>query len=356
MLFGKKAHLFGLDIGSNALKLAEIRKTGKTYQLLNAGIMNLPPEAIVEGAIMNAPAVVDAIRNLLDVHKPSSRNVATAVCGHSVIIKKISLPVMSREELEQSIQWEAEQYIPFNIHEVNLDYQILSRGEGSGEEAAAGQMDVLLVAAKKDLVEDYASILKEAELRPVIMDVASFAVENMYEANYEVEEDEVVAIFNIGASITNINIFKNGASLFTRDIHFGGNQFNEEIQKALNLSYQEAEHLKLGGAGEDEERREVQEILLRITEVLLNETQRSLEFFSATSGSEKIHRVVLCGGCSALPELAGKMEERLGTPVELADPFRKVTADPGRFKPEYLQEIRPFMGVSVGLALRSMGD
>jgi len=356
MLFGKKSHLFGLDIGSNALKLAEIRRTGRGYQLLNAGVMQLPPEAIVEGAVMNAPAVVDAIRNLLDLHRPESRNVATSVCGHSVIIKKVSLPVMSREELEQSIQWEAEQYIPFNIHDVNLDYQILSPLAEKGEESGSGQMDVLLVAAKKDLVEDYASLLREADLRPVIMDVASFAVENMYEANAEIDEDEVIAIFNIGASITNINIFKNGASLFTRDIHFGGNQFNEEIQKALNLNFQEAEYLKLGGSGREEDQREVHDILERITEVLLNETQRSLEFFSATSGSEKIHRVVLCGGCSALPGLASKMEDRLGTPVDLADPFRRVVADPGKFRPEYLKEIQPFMGVSIGLALRSVGD
>ena len=134
MLFGKRTNLFGLDIGSNGLKLAEILRTGKGYQLLNAGVMHLPPEAIVEGAVMNAPAVVDAIRNLLDVHKPESRNVATSVCGHSVIIKKISLPLMSKDELEQSIQWEAEQYIPFNIHDVNLDYQILSPVAEKGED------------------------------------------------------------------------------------------------------------------------------------------------------------------------------------------------------------------------------
>ena len=356
MLFGKKNQLFGLDIGSSALKLTEIRKTGKGYQLLNAGIVHLPPEAIIEGAIMNASAVVDAIQTLLDVHKPETRNVATAVCGHSVIIKKITLPMMSREELEQSIQWEAEQYVPFNIHDVNLDYQILTPVSEKGEEAGSGQMDVLLVAAKKDLVEDYTSLLLEADLRPVLMDVASFAVENMVEVNTDIDEDEVSAIFNIGASITNINIFKNGASLFTRDIHFGGNQFNEDIQKLLNVSYQEAEQLKLGGGGREGEQAQVRDILERVTDMLLNETQRSLEFFAATSGSEKIHRVVLCGGCSALPGLPPKMEERLGIPVELASPFRKILVDPAKFKPDYLQEIEPFMGVSVGLAVRSLGD
>lgn len=356
MLFGKKTHLFGMDIGSNALKLAEVRKTGKGYHLLNAGIVHLPAEAIVEGAIMNAPAVVDGILTLVESCKTRTKNVATAVCGHSVIIKKISLPLMSREELEQSIQWEAEQYIPFNIQDVNLDYQILSpQGEKQADQGE-GQMDVLLVAAKRDLVEDYASLLREAELRPVVMDVASFAVENMFEANYEVEEDEVIALFNIGASIANINIFKSGVSLFTRDIHFGGNQFNEEIQKALHLNFQEAEKLKLGGTEKPEERTTLDSVLEQVTQGLLNEMHRSLEFFSATSASEKIHRVVLSGGCCALSGLADKMQDRLGIPVELADPFRKITADPNHLEPDYLREIAPFMGVSIGLAIRGVGD
>lgn len=355
MLLGRRSHLFGLDIGSSSLKLAEIRRTGKGYQLVSAGMAGLPPDAIVEGAIMNASALVEAIRSLLDTHKPRTRNVATSVSGHSVIIKKISLPAMSREELVQSIQWEAEQYIPFNIHDVNLDYQIIPLPAGSKEEAT-DQMNVLLVAAKKDLVEDYAALLREAGLRPVIIDVDSFAVENMYEANYETEEDEVVAIFNMGASVTNINVFKSGISLFTRDIHFGGNQFNEEIQKEMNLGYEEAEKLKLGVPGREAPGAEIQEILGHVTEALLNEIQRSLEFFAATSGEQRIHKVVLCGGCSCLPGLADKTEDRLGIPVELADPFRKVIVDTSRWKPEYLRGISPFMGVSMGLAIRRIGD
>jgi len=355
MFFGIRNHLFGLDIGSSSLKLAEVHATGRGYQLLNAGMIPLPPDAIVEGAIMNASVVVEAIRNLLETCKPRTRNVATSVSGHSVIIKKISLPNMSREELAQSIQWEAEQYIPFNIHDVNLDYQIIS-SRAAAKEEASDQMNVLLVAAKKDLVEDYAALLREADLRPVIIDVDSFAVENMYEANYETEEEELVAIFNIGASVTNINIFKSGVSLFTRDIHFGGNQFNEEIQKELNLGYREAEQLKLGVPGQEASRMEVQEILGRVTEALLNEVQRSLEFFSATSGDQRIHKVVLCGGCSCLPGLVDKTEDRLGIPVELADPFRKASVDSSRWKPDYLRGVAPFMGVSMGLAIRRVGD
>ncbi|MEW6442512.1 MAG: type IV pilus assembly protein PilM [bacterium] len=355
MLLGKKNHLFALDIGSSSLKLAEVRSNGRGYQLLNAGMMPLPPDAIVEGAIMNASAVVEAIRNLLEVHRPRTRNVATSVSGHSVIIKKISLPSMSPEELSQSIQWEAEQYVPFNIHEVNLDYQILPAAPGAKGEGS-DQMSVLLVAAKKELVEDYATLLREADLRPVLIDVDSFAVENMYEANYETEEDELVALFNIGASVTNINVFKDGVSLFTRDIHFGGNQFNEEIQKDLSVGVHEAEQLKIGLPGTANTGAEVRDILGRVTETLLTEVQRSLEFFAASSGEQRIHKVVLCGGCSSMNGLVEKTEERLGIPVEQADPFRKVTVDSSRWKSDYLRGIAPFMGVSMGLAIRRVGE
>jgi type IV pilus assembly protein PilM len=354
MLFGKKDQLFGLDIGSSSLKLAEVRQTGKGYRLVNAGIVQLPPEAIVEGAVMNAPAVVDGIVELVEKHKPESRNVATAVSGHSVIIKKITLPQMSKEELEQSIQWEAEQYIPFNIQDVNLDYQILSDGKEAKEEN--GQMDLLLVAAKRDLVEDYASLLREAELRPVLMDVASFAVENMVEVNHDIEEDEVIAVFNIGASITNVNIFRRGGSLFTRDIHFGGNQYNEQIQKKAYVSFQEAETRKLGSADSERAGDVVQEVIGGVTESLLNELQRSLEFFLASSEGEKINRVMLSGGCSALAGLVEKMQNRLGIPVKLANPFQTITADTNRLDPKHLEEIAPLMGVSVGLAIRKVGE
>ena len=356
MLFGKGSQLFGLDIGSSSLKMAEVRRSGKGYELLNAGTVPLPPEAIVEGAVMNAPAVVEAILELLEKHKPSTRNVATAVSGHSVIIKKITLPQMSPEELEQSIQWEAEQYIPFNIQDVNLDYQVLSDGKGKNAQEGTDQMDVLLVAAKRDLVEDYTSLLREAELRPVLMDVASFAVENMVEVNHAVADEEIVAVFNIGASITNVNIFRKGGPLFTRDILFGGNQYTEEIQKKAHVSLQEAERRKVAAGDASRAGEVVREAIAGVTDSLLNELHRSLEFFLASTDGEKIDRVILAGGCSALDGLADKMQDRLGTLVERADPFQSMSFDPNRLDPRYLQEIAPLMGVSVGLAIRKVGD
>ncbi len=355
MFLFRRSDLFALDIGSSSLKLVELKKTAKGYELTRAGILHLPPETIVEGTIMDSSALTESIKKLVQAHKPRTKNVATAVSGHSVIVKKISLPAMSEEEIEHSIQWEAEQYIPFNVNEVNLDFQLIQGTAAQSEDS--GQMEVLLVAAKKELIEDYRTILEGAGLRPVVIDVASFAIQNMYETNYDCEEGEVVAMFNIGASSTNINMFRNGSSLFTRDIHFGGNQFNEEIQRALHVSYEEAEVLKLGSSSQAERHKaEVKAIMDRVTEALMAEVQRSLEFFSATSGDEKIHRVVLSGGCSLLAGLAQKMEGRLGLPVEVANPFRRIVYDEARIAPDFFEGIGPQLGVAVGLGIRRVGD
>jgi type IV pilus assembly protein PilM len=162
-----------------------------------------------------------------------------------VIVKKVSLPAMSREELDEQIRWEAEQYIPFDVNEVNLDFQILGGGNDDG------QMEVLLVAAKKDLIDDYVQVIHEAGLVPVAIDVAAFAVENAFEANYDVSPGQTVALVNVGAQVVNINIVSNGVPCFTRDITTAGNQYTEEIQKALSISFGEAERIKLGGRRSD---------------------------------------------------------------------------------------------------------
>jgi type IV pilus assembly protein PilM len=197
----------------------------------------LPPEAIVDGALMNSTAIVQAVQELMSELKVKGKDVAIGVSGHSVIIKKIQMPRMSQEELEESIQWEAEQYIPFDVKDVNIDTQIL---DGGGNDAT-GQMDVLLVAAKKDMINDYTTVVSEAGLAPVVVDVDAFAVQNMFSTNYELPDKETVVLINAGASVVNINIIANGVTVFTRDVTIGGNQFTEEIQKQLNVSYEEAE-------------------------------------------------------------------------------------------------------------------
>src|SRR5881394_2658054 len=230
----------GLDIGSSSVKVVQLKETSKGYQLVNFGIEPLPPQTIVDGAIMNQAAVVDAIKQLKLALKLKAREVATAISGHSVIIKKIKVPPMSPEELEEQIPWEAEHHIPFSKDDVEIDHQLVST------QNSQGQMELLLVAAKKEVVSDYTMVIREAKLLPTVMDVAAFTIQNAFEVNYEANADEAVALINVGAALSNINIVAGGTSAFTRDVTVGGNVFTEELQKRLNVSHEEAEAWKIG--------------------------------------------------------------------------------------------------------------
>lgn len=349
MLFSKGKSVLGLDIGSSSIKVLELKESKTGLQLVNFGIEPLPPETIVDSTIMNAPAVVGAIRKLITANQIKTRDVATSVSGNSVIIRKITLPLMTDEEIAGNIQWEAEQYIPFDINEVSIDYQRL---ESATEDQ--GSQDVLLVAVKKDMVNDYVAVVNEAGLNPVVMDVDSFAVQNMYEKNYEVQRGKVVALVNIGAGVININVVRNGNSVFTRDMSIGGNHFTEEIQKQLGVSYDEAEQLKLSGGGSSAE--QVQKIMDNLSSAIALETQRSLDFFMATSSLGHISKVFLSGGCSKNSRITQTIENQIGVPIEVVDPFKNIEINPNKFDMDYIRDVAPACAVVVGLALRRMGD
>jgi type IV pilus assembly protein PilM len=354
MFMRKSGPLIGLDIGSHSVKVVELRPTRSGHQLANLGVAPLPPDAIVDGAILNAGVIVDAIRALLANNNIKTRDVAASVSGHSVIIKKINLPAMTKEELEEQIQWEAEQYIPFDINDVNIDFQILSN-----EFETEGKMDVLLVAAKKAMVGEYVNVIREAGLRPLIIDVDSFAVETMFETSYAPNPNEVIALVNAGASLININVVRNNLPAFTRDIASGGKQYTEEIQKTLHVGFQEAESIKMGGttavAGKEILPQEVDHAMRGVSESLASEIQRSLEFFSATAPEDRISRIFLTGGCARMHGLPDVIEDKTRIPVEVADPFRGIECSEKEFDLAYLREIGPSMGVGVGLALRKAG-
>lgn len=339
--------LVGLDIGSHSIKILELKHHKNGYELKNFGIVQLPPEAIVDGVIMDSAIVVESIRNLASNLKIKNRFVATSVSGHSLIIKKIQLPLMTRAELEEQIQWEAEQYIPFEIDEVNIDFEIL--GPLVDEE---GQMEVLLVAVKKDIINDYTAVVSEAGLTPYVVDVDAFALENIFEITAPEYLDKTVALIDIGAGIMNINVLKNGISTFTRDITMGGGYFTEEIQKELGLGYEEAEILKLGGQSNRAGPAEALEVLRMTTENLVLEIQRSLDFFSATSAEEEIHRLFLSGGSCRVPGLAMAIEERTGVTAEILNPFLGLRYSEKHFDPDYLEAMGPVAAVVAGLALR----
>jgi type IV pilus assembly protein PilM len=343
----------GLDIGSSSVKLVQLRERKGGHVLQAFGVAKLPPETIVDGALMNSAAVVQAIQELVAEHKVKPRDVAIGVRGHSVIIKKIALPRMSQEELDDSIQWEAEQYIPFDVKDVNIDTQILTP-EGD----AAGQMDVLLVAAKKDMINDYTSVCAEAGLTATVVDVDAFAVQNAYETSYEPAQGETVVLINVGAAVTNVNILASGTTSFTRDVTMGGNAFTEEIQKQLNISYDEAEALKIGGQGESDAvvPQEVERVIQGVAEQLAGEIQRSLDFYAATAADNRVGRVFLSGGTARIPALFKVIEQRAGVPVEVLNPFKAIEIDNRKFDPMLLTNAAASAAVAVGLALRHAGD
>ena len=343
----------GLDIGSSSVKLVQLREKKGGHTLQAFGTFRLPPETIVDGALMNSAAVVQAIQELFAEHKVKSKDVAIGVRGHSVIIKKIQLPRMSQDELDDSIQWEAEQYIPFDVKDVNIDTQILTpQGD------AAGQMDVLLVAAKKDMINDYTSVCAEAGLTATVVDVDAFAVQNAYETSYELAPGETVVLINVGAAVSNINILAGGSTTFTRDVTMGGNSFTEEIQKQLNISYDEAEALKIGGQGETDAvvPQEVERVIQGVAEQLAGEIQRSLDFYAATAADHRISRVFLSGGTARIPALFKVLEQRAAVPVEILNPFKAIEIDSKKFDPTLLTNAAASAAVAVGLALRRAGD
>jgi type IV pilus assembly protein PilM len=350
--FGKKKGLVGLDIGSSAIKAVELKPGGKggEYHLVNLGMEPLPPEAIVDGAIMDSGAVIDAIQRLFSSNKIKTGEVATSVSGNAVIVKKISLPQMTPEELAESIHWEAEQYIPFDIQDVALDYEVVD-GSGGG-----GNMDVLLVAAKKDKIGDYTSAISQAGKSPQIVDVDVFALQNCYEVNYGVDPGRVIALLNVGASIMNINIIKGANSIFNRDIAVGGNQYTDAIQKDLNLSFDQAEALKRGGRVEGAAPENLGPILRAVSDNIALEIQKTFDFFKATSSEDRIDRIFVAGGTSKVHGLRELLADRFDAGVEILNPFNNVIYNPREFDPDFISEIGPSAAVAVGLAVRRAGD
>lgn len=351
MLFSRPKGVVGLDIGSSAVKLVELKERKGEFTLVRLGVEPLSPEAIVDGSIMDSSLVVDAIHKLNDETKVKAANFATSLSGHSVIIKKIQLPMMSEEELGESIQWEAEQYIPFDINDVRLDYVTLS-----GDDPTQEQMEVLLVAVKKDKVNDYHSVISQAGKSPALIDVDVFAIQNAYEVNYDLDPLKVLALINMGAGVTNINILARGATVFWRDITIGGNQFTEALQREFNLAYEQAEALKRGEQVGRYSLADAKPILDAVSEEMASEIQKTFDFFSATSSEGSVEELVLSGGCSLTPNLQQVLRDRFGVPTELLNPLRRVHYKESDFNGEWLQSIAPRLAVAVGLAIRKVGD
>ena len=352
-LFNKSRSVVGLDVGSSAVKAVELKASGNGFRVAVYGTEPVPPDSIVDGAIIDGAAVAGAIRRVFESKAFKTKEVAASLSGNAVIVKKIALPVMTPTELDESIYWQAEQYIPFDIHDVNLDYQILDSGSGP---EAKGTMEVLLVAAKKEKIADYTSAIAQAGRTPVVVDVDAFALQNAFEVNYGFDPGTVVVLMNAGASAVNININANGQSVFTRDISLGGNAYTEAVQRELNLPFESAELLKGGAPVDGATFEDVMPVLRAMTENVMVEVQKTFDFFKATASTEHIDKIMLSGGASRVEGFAEALQERFGTPVERFDPFKKVTLDVEKFSADQREAMAPTAAVAVGLALRRAGD
>ncbi|MEM9187844.1 MAG: type IV pilus assembly protein PilM [Myxococcota bacterium] len=339
-------NLVGVDIGSSSIKVAEIKEgRGGQRSLVRFALHPLPAQTIVDGHIMNSGAVVEGLEKLF--HRVKRRDVALRASGHSVIIKKITMPLMTRAELDEQISWEAEQHIPFDLQDVHIDYQVLH------ERTEQGQMDVLLVAAKKEEISDLTNLAIEARLRPKVVDLDAFTVQNVFETAFGAPTpDDTVVLIHVGASLTTINILSDGTTAFTRDIANGGQSITEEIQRQLGISQEEAEAYKLGGDGRGIVPKEVPEIINQVVEGLAGEIQRSLDFYLATSGDRAISRIYLSGGTANVQSLLDAIGQRAAVNVELLDPLLVAPPAAKSVDPMALQGRTAQAVVAFGLALR----
>ncbi len=335
----------GLSIGTSSIKLVELKRAGKVWKLLHFGIVQLPEDVIVNREILNQVAVAEGIKTLVNQVKLKNKTVCTSLSGTAVIIKRMNLEVPNLREIQDQVFWEAEQYLPFDVSEVVMDYQVLSRSKDS-------KTDVLLVACKRSVLDAYMGCVEASGLKPGIVDVDFFALQNLFEANYPANPSEAVAVVDIGASATKITVVHAGVPVFTKDSAIGGSNLTAEIQKQLNLSFADAETLKVGQAGGGTPQ-EVSELMHVMAENLAGEVRRSVDFYNASSAGAPVAYVLLCGGTAKIPMLSKTIEETIGLPTQLINPFNAITYDPAVFTQEYMAAIAPIAAVPIGLALRA---
>jgi len=350
MILGKKDSLVGLDIGSRSVKVAEITETKNGRKLRRFGVADIPPGAIEDGAISDPETVAQVIRQLFKSANIKTTNVALSIGGYSVIIKKINVQTMPEEQLQETIHFEAEQYIPFDISDVNLDFQLLGEVENN-----PSQMSVFLVAAKKEMVNDYINLATLVGLTPCIVDVEAFALQNIFEANYDIQ-GENVALIDIGASKTSLNILKDNSSVFMRDVALGCIQINQKIMSMLDCSYDQAELIKFGEPSNKLSADELKQIISAVVTDWCTEIRRALDFFYTNYPDDPIKRIILSGGGANIAEFRQLLASESAAQVETLNPFNGVVVDEKSFDPEYIRQIGPQAAIAMGLALRRVDD
>jgi len=344
--FSKSDLVVGVDIGSHAIKVCQLKSAGSGYSIIALGSAVLPEGAVDDGTLNDPEIVSETISNLFKNLKIRNKKVGFSISGYSVIVKKVNLAIMEDSELEEHIMEEAEQYIPFDIEDVYLDYQDLKTNSGEGD-----RTDVMLVAAKKDIVDDYLEMLEELNLKPVIVDVDGFALENTYEHNYR--KTESVALVDIGASKMNINILSQGISVVARDIIVGSRQLTEQIQNTFDIDFEEAEALKLGLTAAEEKQQEIEEIYSTTCTQWVLEIKKAIDLYHANHPDLPLTKLILSGGGAKVDGLIDFLAQETDLPVELFNPFSNMTSNKKKIDSDYLNCIAPEMAIATGIALRS---
>src|SRR6056297_294919 len=350
MIFAPKNQLIGLDIGSRAIKAAEVVETKNGWELKKFGSIDIEPGAIEEGVIKNPDVLSNAINQLFDLYSFRKKTVAISIGGYSVIVKNINIQKMPEEQLADSLNFEAEQYIPFDINDVNIDFQLLGDNEQN-----PNQMSVLLVAAKKDMINDYINLIDSANLNLCIIDIDAFALQNIYEANYGVQSENV-ALIDIGGSKTSVNILKGNTSVFLRDVSLGCNQINERIASIANCSMEEADTIRRQDAPDRISPENLKQVLSSVVNDWCDEIVRALDFFKSTNPDEEMKQIVLSGGGANINEFRDLLAMQTSTEVSMINPFESFSIGNDQLDDAYLQQIAPQAAIAMGLALRRVDD
>ena len=367
LFLSKDTPLVAVDIGSHSIKMAQLAKGKKQLELVHFGIMPLGEECLVDGLVKKNDDVIEAITNLLRAEKIATRHAVASVAGEAVIIKRIQVPLQTRDELKESINEEAEQYIPFDIDDVSIDFQILGRvesgtppppveeekkdEEAAGEEGEGEKMEILLVAVQRDLIDNRMMVLEGAGLKPVILDLDVFALVNAVNLTIDVRGLGPVALIDLGDSFTHLNILSGGVSAFSRDIPVGGNQCTNRLMKKFQVPFRQIPELKMGNLPAGVDSRDVIEVLTGAFDKVIEEIQKSLEFFRNTNKTE-VGKIFLTGGGALIPGTDRLLAQKLSVPVEIVDPLKGIKVNPKMFDPEIMELLGPSSAQALGLATR----
>ncbi|MGQ9499436.1 MAG: type IV pilus assembly protein PilM [Dissulfurimicrobium sp.] len=346
----KTSHpVLGLDIGSHSIKIVELAMSGGKITIRKAGRALVPLNAIKDGIIEDKEAVARVLRMLLDNLDPRFKNAATSIAGYSVIVKKISVPYADEKDIEENLDIEAENYVPFEITDVYIDFHMLE--SSNAKRAGRSKTDIFLVAAKREIVDSYAALIHDVGLVPVVVDIDAFALSNSFESAYGVLE-RPVCLIDIGARKTNLNIVGKGISLFAKDIAMGGAQITEEIQAISGFSFEDAENIKMTGVGEIGLLRDISVVIKEICTQWGQEIKKILDFHRSNSSEEDWpERIYLSGGASLMNGVADLISNETGLEVAIFNPFQNAVLDK-LINPEYISSIAPQMAIAFGLALR----